>query len=649
MAQTEGSLIRGQKRIHSEVEGSRGEPKRPRLEASTIFGRVRIVVSNVWNYFVGSPREERRQVDMTDEDNDISIVNDSTNPSMETIHASEPSLLDSVVRTDKDEVQLVKVVNSTTSKSFNNPSMPSSSSTSLGRFYGGAYNITTKQKRDKEREDRRPSNVLNSLRHGSTPPKHSLVDNPRPSWRNNLPIDKPVLKNRPNYRYTKGIQESFRMDDLAKYRNAYEKVLLCPDQIIAKLQPNWRRGLNDVTSSPFFSRQPHPALKCGAITKVQLNMTETNSIVKRIMSKQTSPPLILLDHDDTDDIEVVPLPPPPKPREADDDVIEIVDIFSPRVAARADGPSRKSKNQLESDLSLQSVCQDTFLEDLMNKYDTRMKQSDLLIQTEIVKLDHSREINEKIQAKIEDRLKNHLKITEVSLEDPEVEEVAQMPEITLEMEAVINTSLKSGNQVLIDAFSIPIKRTDIETLCGLNWLNDEIVNFYLQMIVERSNNQKKWPRVYATNTFFYPRLMKSGHSALKRWTKKIDVFAHDLILIPVHLGMHWCLAAINLKDKTITYYDSMNGSNERCLNALEQYLQDEHMDKKNTSFDTSKFKKVHAKNIPQQMNGSDCGMFALKFSEYLSRSANITFTQKDMPYFRRRMIYEIVKKQLMHP
>ena len=42
-------------------------------------------------------------------------------------------------------------------------------------------------------------------------------------------------------------------------------------------------------------------------------------------------------------------------------------------------------------------------------------------------------------------------------------------------------------------------------------------------------------------------LLISGFSLLKRWTKKVDLFAHDLILIPVHLGMHWCLAVVNLK------------------------------------------------------------------------------------------------------
>ena len=63
----------------------------------------------------------------------------------------------------------------------------------------------------------------------------------------------------------------------------------------------------------------------------------------------------------------------------------------------------------------------------------------------------------------------------------------------------------------------------------------------------------------------------------------------------------------------------------------------------------SSFQAVIVKDIPQQMNGSDCGMFTCKFAEYLSRNANISFTQEDMPYFRKRMIYEIVQAKLMHP
>ena len=89
----------------------------------------------------------------------------------------------------------------------------------------------------------------------------------------------------------------------------------------------------------------------------------------------------------------------------------------------------------------------------------------------------------------------------------------------------------------------------------------------MQMIVARSEgDKKKFRAVYAFSTFFYPRLMDVGFNAVKRWTKKVDLFSQSLILIPVHLGMHWCLATIDIDAKAIVYYDSMGGNNKvRCI------------------------------------------------------------------------------------
>jgi sentrin-specific protease 1 len=91
----------------------------------------------------------------------------------------------------------------------------------------------------------------------------------------------------------------------------------------------------------------------------------------------------------------------------------------------------------------------------------------------------------------------------------------------------------------------------------------------------------------------------------------------------------------------------MGGRNEKCLDALRIYLGCESQEKRKTTFDFSGWKFYAVQDIPQQMNGSDCGMFTCKFAEYIVREVPITFTQSHMPYFRRRMIYEILKKQLL--
>ena len=63
----------------------------------------------------------------------------------------------------------------------------------------------------------------------------------------------------------------------------------------------------------------------------------------------------------------------------------------------------------------------------------------------------------------------------------------------------------------------------------------------MELLKERGTLDN-YPKVHAFNTFFYPKITSGGHSAVRRWTRKVDVFAVDYILIPVHLGMHWCLA-----------------------------------------------------------------------------------------------------------
>ena len=139
----------------------------------------------------------------------------------------------------------------------------------------------------------------------------------------------------------------------------------------------------------------------------------------------------------------------------------------------------------------------------------------------------------------------------------------EMPALTSEMTAVIRRSQASRGEVLVDAHKIQITVKDLDTLSGLNWLNDEIINFYMQMIVSRAaESQGRLPAVYAFNTFFYSRIMEKGYTAVKRWTKKVDLFAHSMLLIPVHLGMHWCLAVVDVDRKVITYYDSMGGNNK---------------------------------------------------------------------------------------
>lgn len=75
----------------------------------------------------------------------------------------------------------------------------------------------------------------------------------------------------------------------------------------------------------------------------------------------------------------------------------------------------------------------------------------------------------------------------------------------------------------------------------------KIMNFYFSLIMERSLTEAGLLKVYSFSTFFFPKLeggggQAGGHAAVKRWTKAVDLFLFDLILVPLHLGVHWAMA-----------------------------------------------------------------------------------------------------------
>lgn len=229
------------------------------------------------------------------------------------------------------------------------------------------------------------------------------------------------------------------------------------------------------------------------------------------------------------------------------------------------------------------------------------------------------------------------------------EEPQEFPELRQEMEDGVSRALRgSPDEVLSEGFGLSLTRKDLQTLSNLNWLNDEVINFYMNLLVQRSK-APGLPAVDTFNTFFYPRLCASGYSAVRRWTKKMDIFAADILLVPVHLGVHWCLSVVDFRKKVVMYYDSMGGNNDKACQTLLRYLQQESKDKKGKELDTSGWT-LHSRRrneIPQQMNGSDCGMFTCKYAEYITKDKDITFTQKHMPYFRRRMVWELLNRKLL--
>ncbi|KAJ2662107.1 SUMO1 sentrin specific peptidase 1 [Coemansia sp. RSA 1200] len=198
--------------------------------------------------------------------------------------------------------------------------------------------------------------------------------------------------------------------------------------------------------------------------------------------------------------------------------------------------------------------------------------------------------------------------------------------------------------------SVPVSAHDIATLGDGEWLNDEVINFYMQLITSRSSSATSGsgvPRCHAFNTFFFSTLQQGGYARVRRWTRRVALFEKDLVIVPVHLGVHWCCAVIDFRARSIRYYDALGGDNADALALLMNYLKEESRDKRKSEFDDSGWTTVCDKKIPRQQNGYDCGVFAITFAEYAARDAPFAFSQKNCSFLRRKVIYEIATGALI--
>lgn len=181
-----------------------------------------------------------------------------------------------------------------------------------------------------------------------------------------------------------------------------------------------------------------------------------------------------------------------------------------------------------------------------------------------------------------------------------------------------------------------------------NWLDDEAINAYMQLL------SKHYPNVFVFDSFFWPMLKEHGYEGVKKWYKKVFIFDRqnvtDTILVPINVNNnHWTLAAIHLNDAKIQYFDSLNAnanpftvSNLFCN--LNRYVKNRFYDEMGFILDVEQYwQNENVLDIPQQTNTTDCGVFICMYAELIARKKPIqnAFSQKHMVYFRKKMVYEL--------
>ncbi|EPE05726.1 ulp1 protease family protein [Ophiostoma piceae UAMH 11346] len=126
------------------------------------------------------------------------------------------------------------------------------------------------------------------------------------------------------------------------------------------------------------------------------------------------------------------------------------------------------------------------------------------------------------------------------LEDPKVERWTEQ-----------NPGWSAGWRIPLTYSRTTVDKDDVARLDEGEFLNDNIINFYLQFLqgTLKKSESSIAKRVYFHNTFFYEKLRPSrgnviSFEGVKRWTAKVDLFSYDYIVVPVNENAHWWVAII---------------------------------------------------------------------------------------------------------
>ena len=99
---------------------------------------------------------------------------------------------------------------------------------------------------------------------------------------------------------------------------------------------------------------------------------------------------------------------------------------------------------------------------------------------------------------------------------------------------------------------LPISTDDLFCLTEGEFLNDIIIDFYLQYIFLEKLSEENRQKTHIFNTFFYKRLTQRDrqsekteedakkslperrHARVKKWTKNVDLFSKDFVIVPIN-------------------------------------------------------------------------------------------------------------------
>jgi sentrin-specific protease 1 len=227
-------------------------------------------------------------------------------------------------------------------------------------------------------------------------------------------------------------------------------------------------------------------------------------------------------------------------------------------------------------------------------------------------------------------------------------------------EIVFNAQYElSPQRVLAKAIKgTELHKKDFLTLLGHHaWLNDEIINAYLEWIEDAANKAANAeaeaagerpsdvPKFIAHNSFFYETLKSKGPNQTERLMKRRKApgksfMQVDTMFVPINSGNHWTVAVVRPIAKTIEFFDSMGSHGRHIIQLLREWLKFQ----LGSAYVEDEWK-VPRTGCAVQNNGYDCGVFVCTNSLCVALGLDTScYTEPDMTQQRRNIAAVLINR-----
>ncbi|CAH9099549.1 unnamed protein product [Cuscuta epithymum] len=227
--------------------------------------------------------------------------------------------------------------------------------------------------------------------------------------------------------------------------------------------------------------------------------------------------------------------------------------------------------------------------------------------------------------------------------------------------------------IQLDHFIIPTKTWIYDLFTNERWLSDmHIAVAFYYLGVKRKQYQIK--QKYATTDPLFVGVMKLKCEMVTNDKTTMTEAASngnimntmlgsnglpwaeaDFVYMPLNIGMHWILLVLDINGKCIRVYDSLKRRGDSLatirafLPCLETFLPRvmERLgvyDKRpNAQIGKGKIRVDIVRNCPQQDDGGNCGVFIIKFAEFLMMDKDVSEVSKqDIEMYRQKMTTELL-------